>query len=238
VSSEDAVVADSGEDCVQILMVDPEIGEGLGAGEAARARRDVVASVQRLPMGEWQPDLGDVPPAGFLVLEGCLAREVTVLGQTAAIDFLAQGDLVRPSSDAGLASVVSEVTWQVLEPARLAVLDRRFLLAAQPWPEVMARLLERQERRAQWLANVLATSHLPSVDLRIRVLFWQFADRWGVVRGEEVLVPIPLTHLNIARLVGARRPTVTSALSRLVHGGLLLQERNGHWILRGGPPTH
>lgn len=229
-------MADPGEEWVQVLAVEPEFGEQLDAPRAARARRELVARVRRLPAGEWQPDPRQAPPAGFLVLNGCLTREVAVLGQTEAIDLLAQGDLVRPSQADGLASVASTVRWQVLEPSCLAVLDRDFLLAAQRWPEVMVQLLERQERRAQWLANVLATSHLPSIDLRIRVLFWQFADRWGSVRGGEVLVPIPLTHLNIARLVGARRPTVTTALNRLVDAGLLFHEQNGQWVLRGGPP--
>jgi CRP/FNR family cyclic AMP-dependent transcriptional regulator len=222
---------------VQVLEVDSGLGEGLTAEQLPAARRAVVASVKRLGTGSWHPNLDHVPQAGYLVLEGCIAREMVILGETAAIDFLAQGDLVRPSEDAGLASVASRVTWEVLEPMRLAVLDRDFLVAVQPWPEVIAQLLKRQERRAEWLANVLAVSHLPRVELRILVLFWQFADRWGSVRGGGVTVPIPLTHLNIARLVGARRPTVTSALNKLIGAGLLIHESNGHWILRGRPPT-
>lgn len=222
---------------VQLLEVESGLGEELTAEQLPAARRAVVASVERLGAGSWHPDLDDVPQAGFLVLEGCIAREMVILGETAAIDFLAQGDLMRPSEDAGSASVASRVAWEVLEPARLAVLDRAFLVAVQPWPEVTAQLLRRQERRAEWLANVLAVSHLPRVDLRILVLFWQFADRWGSVRNGGVTVPIPLTHLNIARLVGARRPTVTSALNKLIDAGLLIHESNGHWILRGGPPT-
>ncbi len=159
-----------------------------------------------------------------------------ILGETAAIEFLAEGDLLRPTGEAGSASVDTQVVWQVLEPTRLAVLDRDFLLSVQPWPEVTAQLLRRQERRAEWLSNVLAISHLPRVELRVLVLFWQFADRWGKVRGGEVSVPIPLTHLNVARLIGARRPTVTTALGRLAEAGLVVQEGNGHWLLRGGPP--
>jgi CRP/FNR family cyclic AMP-dependent transcriptional regulator len=99
-------------------------------------------------------------PRGFLVLEGCIAREVSILGQTAAVEFLAEGDLLRPSGKVGAASVDSRVVWRALEPTRLAVLDRDFLLTVKPWPELTAGLLERQERRADWLANVLAISHL------------------------------------------------------------------------------
>jgi CRP/FNR family cyclic AMP-dependent transcriptional regulator len=227
---------DATRESVQLLEADPGLGEGLASAQRSAARRAVTAPIQRLGTGPWEFEANQVPTAGFLVVEGCLTREVVILGETAAIEFLAEGDLLRPSGEAGSASVDSRVVWQVLEPTRLARLDRHFLLTAQPWPEVTVELLKRQERRAEWLANVLAISHLPRVDLRILVLFWQFADRWGKVRGGEVSVPIPLTHLNIARLIGARRPTVTTTLSKLTEAGLLLQESNGYWLLRGGPP--
>ncbi len=227
---------DTSGESMQVLEADPGLGEGLASVQLSAARRAVVAPIQRLGTGPWEFEADQVPAAGFLVVQGCLTREVVVLGETAAIEFLAEGDLLRPSGEAGWASVASRVVWQVLEPTRLARLDRDFLLTAQPWPEVTAQLLKRQERRAEWLANVLAISHLPRVELRILVLFWQFADRWGKVRGGEVSVPIPLTHLNIARLIGARRPTVTTTLSKLTEAGLLVQESNGYWLLRGGPP--
>ncbi len=226
---------DTSGEPVQVLEADPGLGEGLASLQLSAARRAVVATIQRLGTGPWEFEANQVPAAGFLVVQGCLTREVVILGETAAIEFLAEGDLLRRSGEAGSASVDSRVVWQVLEPTRLARLDRDFLLTVQPCPEVTVELLKRQERRAEWLANVLAISHLPRVDLRILVLFWQFADRWGKVRGGEVSVPIPL-NLNIARLIGARRPTVTTTLSKLTEAGLLVQESNGYWLLRGGPP--
>jgi CRP/FNR family cyclic AMP-dependent transcriptional regulator len=227
---------DTSRESVRILEADPGLAEGLSDGQLAAARGAVVASVQGLGTGLWRDAEEQVPAGGFLVLEGCIAREVSILGETAAIEFLAEGDLLRPSGEVGAASVDSRVVWRALEPTRLAVLDRDFLLTVKPWPELTAGLLERQERRAEWLASVLAISHLPRVDLRVLVLFWLFADRWGKVRGDEVRVPIPLTHLNIAHLIGARRPTVTTTLNALTEAGLLLQEKNGYWLLRGGPP--
>jgi CRP/FNR family cyclic AMP-dependent transcriptional regulator len=52
-----------------------------------------------------------------------------------------------------------------------------------------------------------------------------------------VTVPIPLTHLSVARLIGARRPTVTTAIGRLVDDGVLTPDGPGHWVLRGEPPA-
>jgi CRP/FNR family cyclic AMP-dependent transcriptional regulator len=225
---------------VRVLHLDRELAEGVAVTEAASASRSLLAPVRTLRPGPWQLDLHDgdaIPPGGLLVLEGCVSREVSVLGVTAAVDFLAHGDLLHVSDQRALFSVPSGSSWFVLEPTRLAVLDDTFMQALRAWPQVVANLLRRQERRAEWLAHVLAISHLPRVELRVHVLFWLFADRWGRRRGNGVMVPIPLTHVNVARLVGAKRPTVTTAIRRLVDDGLITPEGPGHWVLHGQPPT-
>lgn len=191
-----------------------------------------------LEPGEW--DLGEhrpLPPAGFLVLQGCVVREVSVLGGTTVVDLFALGDLVRPDEEQPLVSVPSSSSWVVLEPTTVAVLDAEFLNSAQPWPHIVAELLRRQDRRADWLAHILAVSHLPRVELRVLVLFWLFADRWGRRRGDGTVVRVPLTHRNIARLVGAHRPTVTAAVQRLVEAEKIVPDGRGCWLLRGEPPS-
>jgi CRP/FNR family cyclic AMP-dependent transcriptional regulator len=226
---------------VRVLHLDRELAEGLAAADAASASASLSAPVRTLRPGPSQLDVQDRDggaPGGLLVLEGCVSREVSVLGVTAAVDFLAHGDLLHLSDQRALFSVPSNSSWMVLEPTRLAVLDAAFVQALGEWPQVVANLMRRQERRADWLAHVLAISHLPRVELRVHVLFWLFADRWGHRRGNAVTVPIPLTHLNVARLIGAQRPTVTTAIRRLADDGLVTPEGPGHWILHGEPPTH
>ncbi len=71
----------------------------------------------------------------------------------------------------------------------------------------------------------------------MHVLFWLFADRWGRRRGNGMTVPIPLTHVNVARLIAAQRLTVTTAIRALVDDGLLTSEGRGHWVLHGEPPA-
>jgi CRP/FNR family cyclic AMP-dependent transcriptional regulator len=72
---------------------------------------------------------------------------------------------------------------------------------------------------------------LPRVEERVLALFWQLADRWGVVRPEGVVVQLPLTHALIGQLVGAQRPTVSLALQSLADDGLLLRGDIGAWTL-------
>lgn len=221
---------------VPLFELDPELAGLLAGRDRAAAGAAALVELSDLPVGGWSVTDQSAPVAGFLVVRGCLTREISVLGQTMTLDFLAHGDVLHTSVEPVMTSVPSQSAWSVLEPTRLALLDAALLTAIQPWPQVTAALLRRQERRCGWLADVLAISHLPRVESKILVLFWLFADRWGHRTGQGVKVPIPLTHLNIARLVGAQRPTVTTAIGQLVAGGVLTHVAGGHWTLYGDPP--
>jgi CRP-like cAMP-binding protein len=81
----------------------------------------------------------------------------------------------------------------------------------------------------------MAIVHHARVDVRLRMLFWHLASRFGRVRGDGVFVPLRLTHALLAELVAARRPTVTSALSALAKEGSVRSLDDG-WLLSGDPP--
>jgi hypothetical protein len=51
-----------------------------------------------------------------------------------------------------------------------------------------------------------------------------------------VVVPVRLTHDMIGRLVGAHRPSVTTALSELSRANRIARLPHG-WLLRGDPPA-
>jgi hypothetical protein len=62
------------------------------------------------------------------------------------------------------------------------------------------------------------------------------ADRWGCVRADGVLVPLPVTHDVLAHLIGVQRPTVTSAIRRLSDAGLIHRQPDKTWLLPPEPP--
>jgi hypothetical protein len=68
-------------------------------------------------------------------------------------------------------------------------------------------------------------------------MLWYYADRWGRVTPEGRVLPVSLTHGLLARVVGARRPSVSTALGRLQDRGLIERMENGHWLLLGEPPS-
>ena len=50
------------------------------------------------------------------------------------------------------------------------------------------------------------------------------------------MIPLALTHRILGQLVGARRPTVSTALSELAERDELVRRSDGSWLLRGDPP--
>ena len=72
------------------------------------------------------------------------------------------------------------------------------------------------------------------MDERLLVLMWSLAERWGRVGPDGVRLPLALPHRTLATLVGARRPSVTTALSGLARDGLVERTPDG-WLLHGDP---
>jgi CRP/FNR family cyclic AMP-dependent transcriptional regulator len=224
----------------RVLEEDPDLHDRVPDPERPRAVLDAVAPVKTLDLGVWdEPDSPNTQHDGFglLVLEGMIARRVT-LGRFDCTELLGQGDLLRPWSfaTAGSASVPSKVTWNVVEPVRLAELDRRFALSVSPWPEVAADLMDRIIQRSRWLAFQLAVCHVVRVDTRLLLMMWHFADRWGRMTRDGARISLPVTHSVLASVVGARRPSVTTALGRLQEQGLIERLPDGAWLLHGSPP--
>jgi hypothetical protein len=216
-----------------VLREDPDLLEDLDPHGARTAAATATALVAEIPRGPWQPPEkveGRGAP-GLLLLSGVVVRRSWLAGR-AAPELLGQGDVLRPWQHDGEDGLVPCcVTWEVLEPTRIAILDARFAHAIMPWPAVMTALLGRSLRRARWQGIGRLIGGMPRVDQRLLVLFWHLAERWGRVTRDGVLVPLDLTHAAVAELVSARRPSVTTALGELSDAGILLRPGRGRWIL-------
>ncbi|MBA3328735.1 MAG: Crp/Fnr family transcriptional regulator [Solirubrobacterales bacterium] len=124
--------------------------------------------------------------------------------------------------------------WTVVEPVRLALLDRRFAAVVARWPALVDALVSRALRRSRTLAFQLTLAQVKRVEDRLVLLMWMLAERWGTVGPDGVLIPVGLTHETLAKLVGARRPTVTTALGALSRAGRVERIEHG-WLLHGEP---
>ena len=166
-----------------------------------------------------------------------LSRELIVADHVSA-ELLGPGDLVRPWQ----AGVRDRACCPSTRCGRCSRRSRSRCSTAASRPRWRAsrrsppRCSTACRERSLRLATTQAISQLTRVDRRLKALFWHLAERWGRVGGDGVVVPLALTHRILGQLVGARRPTVSTALSELAERDELTRRRDGSWLLRGDPP--
>lgn len=218
---------------VRVLEADPDLAAPLPPDQVPIATRRVSAQAVALEAGPWEPSRAKGTCLGLLVLDGLISRTVRI-AERSSTELLGSGDLLRPwqgQAEGGL--VPAGVEWRVLERTRVAVLDERFIASAAPWPAITAELFGRAVQRSRWQSVFATISHMTRVEARLLYAFWHFADRWGRVTPHGVVIRLPLTHEAIGTLIGARRPTVTTALSALAERGVLTPVLRGEWLLTG-----
>jgi CRP/FNR family transcriptional regulator, cyclic AMP receptor protein len=223
---------------VDLLEQDAELARVLSA--ALRPGRgqgsSLSAGVLKLKRGPWEPDARE-PSAdhlGFLVLDGLVGRRVLVPERGRSLELLGRGDLFRPWQD-GAASF-ERLSWTVIEPAAIAVLDESLAARAREIPQLLEALTDRALWRSRRLAVSAAIANTVGVEERLLLSLWQLTELWGRKAPEGAVLPFRLSHQTLADLVGARRPTVTLALRNLAQRDLLRRSESGQWILVGDPP--
>lgn len=222
---------------INVLREDSELAEAIPADRREQAIDDCTARELMLQPGSWSPgettELQD--GVGLLVLNGLMIRHVGLDGRYGA-ELLGEGDILRPWQEERTTSLLPLTSgWTVVGPTRAAVLDERFAQHFGRYPGLASRLLARGIDRSRHLAVQLAIVNQSRIDIRLHMLFWQLASRWGRVRSDGTTVPLRLTHSVLAELVAARRPTVTTALSDLSRRRLV-RFVDDVWLLTGQPP--
>jgi hypothetical protein len=225
---------------VSVLDEDAGLAEVIPEDQQGQARQAMTAGVMDLPAGQWRDPIPSELVRGgygFLVVKGLLLRRVRVGGRHAA-ELVGPGDLLRPwQHDPSTTTLALEWTWRVVDSTRLAILDPRWSARAATWPQVGAELAGRALARSLRLVVGAAIAQQPRLDVRLLMLFWDLADRYGKVHPDGIHLELPLTHEVLSHLAGARRPSVSGALTRLSDDGRLRREGRT-WILSGKPPSN
>jgi CRP/FNR family transcriptional regulator, cyclic AMP receptor protein len=196
----------------------------------------LVARVRRVPRGLFDAAaiLDDPEDSlGLLVLNGLIAVGLDV-GRAQVSWLVGPDDLVRPW-DMGDIALTNTSHWRALTNVRVALLDGDFSSRSGSSPAVARALVGRATQTSQWLLAKSLILSSPVVEDRLLMLFALLAERWGKVRPEGVRLELPLTHDLLARMSGARRPSVTTALRSLRDAGLVEGLRRGCWLLRSCP---
>lgn len=229
-----------GSQRVSVLEAEPSLGDGLDPRSTSTATRSAVAATWSLPRGRWQSEPWTFDfrgSLGLLLVEGMIARQLLVGGQE-AVELLGPGDVLRPWAEVDQeASHSLRESWIVPRQARLALLDRAFAVSIGPWPEISANIADRIAARVGWMALFSAIQGLRRVDERLLAILWSYADRWGRVTPGGVMLRLDLTHRLLAGVIGARRPSVTTALKALEDCGTLTRRKDHTWLLHGERPA-
>jgi len=186
--------------------------------------------------GPWRGrgSLGFRGGIGVLVLGGLMIRRVGIEGRYGA-ELIGEGDLLRPNDESISPLLPLTTNWSIVLPTRVAALDPGFEQRIAKYPELTRCLVARAMQRSKNLAVNMAIVHQARVDVRLHMLLWHLAARWGRVRSDGTVLKLRLTHAVLADLVAARRPTVTTALSELARRGLVRTDGET-WILAGETP--
>lgn len=221
-----------------MLREDRELADVIAPGRREEAIEACTATELRLSAGDGVSEASPLKDGiGILVLGGLMIRRVGIDGRFGA-ELLGEGDLLRPWGwESDSSTLPLEMAWSIVQPVRLALLDDEFVhKCIGSFPELAAPLVGRAMQRVRNLAVNMAIVHQARVDVRLHMLLWQLAGRWGKVRSEGTVLRMRLTHAVLADLVAARRPTVTTALSDLVRAGLV-RSSGDEWVLYGEPPV-
>jgi CRP/FNR family transcriptional regulator, cyclic AMP receptor protein len=221
-----------------VLREDADLAAAVPAAQRRQAASASLAHVVHVPRGVWDAGADALRARGgygLLVLDGLVLREVAFAERWGA-EVLGAGDLLRPLEDDGAEAVLpAAATWRVLADLRLAVLDQGWSYRMAAYPDVAAELTGRAVRRSRRSAKAFALAQQPRLDVRLQLLLWELADRFGRVGLDGVRLDLPLTHDLLSHLAGAQRPSVSSALSKLMRAGLVRRTDYG-WVLTGEAP--
>jgi CRP/FNR family transcriptional regulator, cyclic AMP receptor protein len=220
---------------VHLLVEDPDLIRGLSSDDRRIAERAFQAPVVNIDRARWSPPECDPTTTfGLIVLDGLLGRRV-LIGRAVATELLGAGDILRPWDEPlGFHFIPPELNWRVFRTGRVAVIDERLTSLIGSRPQLLVAFSGRLLRRARSLAYLNAISHLHSVEEKLETLLWHLASTYGRVTPRGVRIPFRLTHEVLGEIVGARRPSITLAISRLHERGELTKDRAG-WLLAGEP---
>jgi hypothetical protein len=180
--------------------------------------RVLSAGIGPCELGTWFQAVGRGP--GLLILDGLVAFETRV-GDRVASELTGAGDLLQPPAPRAEQLVEQQGAWRVLWPTRFGLLDQGFGERVRPWPQIGQALLRRAGRRIADTDALRAIACQPRLEVRLTLLMWHLAARWGRVEPGGIRLTLPLTHRLLGQLVAAERPSVSHALARLVHSGLV-----------------
>lgn len=216
------VLSSSSTTC--LLDVDPDLVLALGRAYPTSLRERLTVPMHELEPGEWSSSGELAGCVAALLIDGLVLRD-GMIGGRPHLQLYGPGDLI----DGRDLAEEHGSEWQILETACIAVLGPRVSLVAREYPPLVVAFARRFFDGQRERDAMLTIRALPAAEDRLAALFEHFARRWGRVTANGLVVRLPLTHGVLGRLIGARRPTVSLGLRRLIEDGRLERLPDREW---------
>ncbi len=204
-------------------------------GWAVPGKRRLAARLVHLPAGPFDPRVLVGDPTGWLglmVVNGLAMVQVDA-GRAPIGWLVGAEDVVRPW-EMHEVSLLAAASWQALMPVRLALLDADFARRVAGFTSITEAFIAKTMQTSHWLFAKSLVTGTSVIEERLLLLFALLGERWGKATSAGVMVAMPLTHQVLASLIGARRPSVSTALRGLAQSGLLRRTPQG-WLLCRAP---
>jgi len=220
---------------IALLRADPNLAGDLSPRKRKAAERQLRVPEVELEAGPWEPpEDGPSGSVSYLMTDGMILRRVALEGG-ASVELLGAGDYLLPLRDE--AASFSRAELEVIDRARLALLDMRPGAPLSRWPTIGTEIAGRAIDRSRSLALQSAIMSIVGIEERLHALLWSLAERWGRATPAGVELEVNVPQAVLAEMIGARRPTVSQALGNLCERDALVSTGPGTWVLPGEPPA-
>ncbi|MBI3371032.1 MAG: Crp/Fnr family transcriptional regulator [Betaproteobacteria bacterium] len=207
------------KDAASTLVAPSNFLAQLGAGEFAALL--AIATVQHYCKGDLVFRSGAPGNNVYFLRSGKIKiHQLSPLGREVILWFCFPGEIF------GLAEVARGggrvVNAQASERSEvLAVSEEKFRTFLGQHPGVAMLSMQVLSSRLRVLGEMFVNLVSDDVNTRVAKLILRLSARYGTRVGREVFLNIPLTHQEIADMVGTSRQTVTSALGAFKRQGVL-----------------
>jgi CRP/FNR family transcriptional regulator len=180
-----------------------------------------VGATQHYPKGSLVFRAGDPGRNVYFLRHGRVKiYELSPVGREVILWFCFSGEVF------GLAEVARGggrvVNAEACEACEILVLPQdQFKAYLRAHPDAALLCMQVLASRLRILSEVLANLVSDDVNTRVAKLILRLSARYGVRVGKDIVLNIPLTHQEIADMVGTTRQTVTTALGQLKRQGVL-----------------
>lgn len=114
---------------------------------------------------------------------------------------------------------------EAITPVEVAKAPREiFLDFAQSNPDILYELLNKVLIRLGGILERMEYSFFGNAYQKVASILVICAERFGVEKGKKILIRVPLTHKDIANLIGLTRETTSLELKKLENSGICAKE--------------